>query len=160
MIDEKNVYFFGRNKDQCDFVIDHASCSRVHAVLLWHKHLNRSFLIDLDSSKWLKMIPDRKKRVKVFYDKNNDLKKRTERLLDRFAWSRTSRNRCSPIPSSNSAPRLEVISYVRSPRRTRTFRLFWTRRVTLPRIVPWVRPTIMMPRWTWAHRICPNLKPN
>jgi nuclear inhibitor of protein phosphatase 1 len=50
MIDENKCYFFGRNKDQCEFVIDHASCSRVHAVLLWHKHLNRSFLIDLDSS--------------------------------------------------------------------------------------------------------------
>lgn len=50
MIDETKCYFFGRNKDQCEFVIDHASCSRVHAVLLWHKHLNRSFLIDLNSS--------------------------------------------------------------------------------------------------------------
>ena len=50
MIDEKNCYFFGRNKDQCEFVIDHASCSRVHAVLLWHKHLNRSFLVDLNST--------------------------------------------------------------------------------------------------------------
>jgi len=53
MIDEKNYYFFGRNKDVCDFVIDHASCSRVHAVLLWHKHLNRSFLIDLGSSNFV-----------------------------------------------------------------------------------------------------------
>lgn len=51
MIDEKNCYFFGRNKDCCDFVTDHASCSRVHAVLVWHKHLNRSFLIDLNSGK-------------------------------------------------------------------------------------------------------------
>jgi len=50
MIDETKCYFFGRNKDQCEFVIDHGSCSRVHAVLLWHKHLNRSFLIDLGST--------------------------------------------------------------------------------------------------------------
>jgi nuclear inhibitor of protein phosphatase 1 len=51
MIDEKKCYFFGRNKDSCDFVIDHASCSRCHAVLVWHKDLNRSFLVDLNSSK-------------------------------------------------------------------------------------------------------------
>jgi nuclear inhibitor of protein phosphatase 1 len=50
MIDEKKCYFFGRNKDTCDFVTDHASCSRVHAVLMWHKDLNRSFLVDLNSS--------------------------------------------------------------------------------------------------------------
>lgn len=50
MIDEKKCYFFGRNKDVCDFVIDHASCSRVHAVLLWHKDLNRSFIVDMNSS--------------------------------------------------------------------------------------------------------------
>jgi len=50
MIDEKKCYFFGRNKQLCDFTVDHASCSRVHAVLLWHKHLARSFLIDLGSA--------------------------------------------------------------------------------------------------------------
>lgn len=50
MIDEKNCYFFGRNKDTVDFVTDHASCSRVHAALVWHKHLNRSFIIDLGSA--------------------------------------------------------------------------------------------------------------
>lgn len=50
MIDEKNCYFFGRNKDTVDFVTDHASCSRVHAALVWHKHLNRSFIVDLGSA--------------------------------------------------------------------------------------------------------------
>ena len=50
MIDEKKCYFFGRNKQLCDFSIDHQSCSRVHAALVWHKHLNRPFLIDLGSS--------------------------------------------------------------------------------------------------------------
>lgn len=50
MIDDKNCYFFGRNKDTVDFVTDHASCSRVHAALVWHKHLNRSFIIDLGSA--------------------------------------------------------------------------------------------------------------
>ena len=50
MIDEKNAYFFGRNHLYCDFTIDHASCSRVHAVLLFHKNLNKSFLVDLNSA--------------------------------------------------------------------------------------------------------------
>lgn len=67
MIDEKKCYFFGRNRELCDFtsesspsirmpprrcycrLVDHASCSRVHAALLWHKDLNRPFLIDLGS---------------------------------------------------------------------------------------------------------------
>jgi len=50
MIDEKKCYFFGRNKQLCDFCIDHASSSRVHAALAWHKHLNRPFIIDLGST--------------------------------------------------------------------------------------------------------------
>ncbi|KAK3612703.1 hypothetical protein CHS0354_042230 [Potamilus streckersoni] len=50
MIDEKKCYFFGRNKELCDFRIDHASCSRVHTALVWHKHLSRPFLIDLGST--------------------------------------------------------------------------------------------------------------
>ncbi|XP_013410623.1 nuclear inhibitor of protein phosphatase 1 [Lingula anatina] len=50
MIDEKKCYFFGRNKQLCDFCIDHASCSRVHAALVWHKHLGRPFIIDLGST--------------------------------------------------------------------------------------------------------------
>ncbi|WAR23306.1 PP1R8-like protein [Mya arenaria] len=50
MIDEKKCYFFGRNKQMCDFCIDHASCSRVHAALVWHRHLSRPFLIDLGST--------------------------------------------------------------------------------------------------------------
>ena len=51
MIDEKKSYLFGRNPQMNDFTIDHGSCSRVHAALLWHKHLERSFLVDLGSSK-------------------------------------------------------------------------------------------------------------
>lgn len=50
MIDEKRCYFFGRNLDQCDFCIDHASCSRVHSVIVYHKHLKRVFLVDLGST--------------------------------------------------------------------------------------------------------------
>ncbi|UYV79507.1 PPP1R8 [Cordylochernes scorpioides] len=49
MIDEKKCYLFGRNPQINDFCIDHASCSRVHAALVYHKHLNRAFLTDLGS---------------------------------------------------------------------------------------------------------------
>ena len=51
MVDEKSYYLFGRNPQMTDFPIDHGSCSRVHAALLWHKSLDRSFLVDLGSSK-------------------------------------------------------------------------------------------------------------
>lgn len=51
IIDEKKYYLFGRNPDMCDFTIDHQSCSRVHAALVYHKHLKRVFLMDLNSSK-------------------------------------------------------------------------------------------------------------
>ena len=50
MIDEKKYYLFGRNPQMNDFTIDHGSCSRVHAALVWHKHLERNFLVDLGSS--------------------------------------------------------------------------------------------------------------
>uniref|UniRef100_A0A8B9R4L3 Nuclear inhibitor of protein phosphatase 1 n=1 Tax=Astyanax mexicanus TaxID=7994 RepID=A0A8B9R4L3_ASTMX len=50
IIDEKKYYLFGRNPDLCDFTIDHQSCSRVHAALVYHKHLKRLFLIDLNST--------------------------------------------------------------------------------------------------------------
>ncbi|XP_968375.1 nuclear inhibitor of protein phosphatase 1 [Tribolium castaneum] len=50
MIDDKKCYLFGRNAQMNDFCIDHASCSRVHAALVWHKHLDRAFLVDLGST--------------------------------------------------------------------------------------------------------------
>eukprot|EP00057_Strongylocentrotus_purpuratus_P001446 XP_001199058.2 PREDICTED: nuclear inhibitor of protein phosphatase 1 [Strongylocentrotus purpuratus] len=50
MVDEKNCYYFGRNSIVCNFILDHSSCSRVHAALLWHKNLNRSFIVDLGST--------------------------------------------------------------------------------------------------------------
>ncbi|XP_046387028.1 nuclear inhibitor of protein phosphatase 1 [Ischnura elegans] len=49
MIDEKKCYLFGRNAQLNDFCIDHASCSRVHSALVYHKHLHRAFLVDLAS---------------------------------------------------------------------------------------------------------------
>ena len=51
LLDEKSCYIFGRNKE-CDFPLQHASCSRQHAALVYHKHLKRPFLIDLGSSKF------------------------------------------------------------------------------------------------------------
>lgn len=53
MVDEKKCYLFGRNQQLNDFCIDHASCSRVHAALVYHKHLNRAFLVDLGSSEYM-----------------------------------------------------------------------------------------------------------
>jgi len=50
MIDEKRCYLFGRNAQLNDFCIDHGSCSRVHSALVYHKHLNRAFLVDLSST--------------------------------------------------------------------------------------------------------------
>ncbi|GLH08615.1 Nuclear inhibitor of protein phosphatase [Gryllus bimaculatus] len=50
MIDEKKCYLFGRNPQLNDFCIDHASCSRVHSALVYHKQLNRAFLVDLGST--------------------------------------------------------------------------------------------------------------
>jgi len=50
MVDEKKCYLFGRNPQLNDFCIDHASCSRVHAAMVWHKHLNRAFMVDLGST--------------------------------------------------------------------------------------------------------------
>lgn len=50
MIDDKKCYLFGRNTQLNDFCIDHNSCSRVHAALVYHKHLSRAFLVDLGSS--------------------------------------------------------------------------------------------------------------
>lgn len=50
MIDEKKCYHFGRNAQMNDFCIDHASCSRVHSALVYHKILNRPFLVDLGST--------------------------------------------------------------------------------------------------------------
>ncbi|CAB1320770.1 unnamed protein product [Coregonus sp. 'balchen'] len=50
IIDEKKYYLFGRNPDLCDFTIDHQSCSRIHSALVYHRHLKRVFLLDLNST--------------------------------------------------------------------------------------------------------------
>ena len=50
LVDEKKIYFFGRNPTLNDICIDHSSCSRVHAVLVFHKILERFFLVDLGST--------------------------------------------------------------------------------------------------------------
>lgn len=56
MVDEKPYYLFGRNLELTDFCIDHASCSRVHACLVYHRILERFFLMDLGSSKYQMLI--------------------------------------------------------------------------------------------------------
>lgn len=43
-------YLFGRNPELNDFRIDHSSCSRVHASLVYHKFLNLTYLVDLGST--------------------------------------------------------------------------------------------------------------
>ncbi|XP_031556932.1 nuclear inhibitor of protein phosphatase 1-like [Actinia tenebrosa] len=50
IIDEKSCYLFGRNKDVCDFQLEHTSCSRVHSALVFHRNLKRCFLVDLGST--------------------------------------------------------------------------------------------------------------
>ncbi|BFG04778.1 nuclear inhibitor of protein phosphatase 1 [Drosophila madeirensis] len=50
MVDDKKCYLFGRNSQMNDFCIDHASCSRVHAAFVYHKHLNITYLVDLGST--------------------------------------------------------------------------------------------------------------
>lgn len=50
LIDEKSCYIFGRNKDSCDLLLQHDSCSRQHAALVYHKQLSRVFLMDLGST--------------------------------------------------------------------------------------------------------------
>lgn len=50
LVDEKKYYFFGRNPTMNDICIDHSSCSRVHAILIFHRILERFFLVDLGST--------------------------------------------------------------------------------------------------------------
>ncbi|XP_019885790.1 nuclear inhibitor of protein phosphatase 1 isoform X3 [Ooceraea biroi] len=69
MVDEKKCYLFGRNQQLNDFCIDHASCSRVHSALVYHKHLNRAFLVDLGSNDEMhKPTRKRKKKGITFND--------------------------------------------------------------------------------------------
>ncbi|KAM3857874.1 nuclear inhibitor of protein phosphatase 1 isoform 2-T2 [Diretmus argenteus] len=56
IIDEKKCYLFGRNPDACDFTTDHQSCSRVHSALVYHRHLKRVFLVDLNSSESMSSV--------------------------------------------------------------------------------------------------------
>lgn len=51
MVDERKYYVFGRVAKEVDIAIEHASCSRYHAALIYHQHMQRYFLVDLESSK-------------------------------------------------------------------------------------------------------------
>uniref|UniRef100_A0A1I7YJP3 FHA domain-containing protein n=1 Tax=Steinernema glaseri TaxID=37863 RepID=A0A1I7YJP3_9BILA len=50
MIDERNVYYFGRNPKLSDIVAEHSSISRVHAALIYHRNLKRFALVDMGSA--------------------------------------------------------------------------------------------------------------
>ena len=50
MIDEKCAYYMGRNPKCVDVGVEHASCSRVHALLMYHGKLKRFAIVDLGSS--------------------------------------------------------------------------------------------------------------
>ncbi|EDV23461.1 Nuclear inhibitor of protein phosphatase 1 [Trichoplax sp. H2] len=50
IIDEKSYYLFGRNSENCDFPLNHESCSRVHSAIVFHKQLKRFFIMDLGST--------------------------------------------------------------------------------------------------------------
>ncbi|KAI6182671.1 FHA domain-containing protein [Aphelenchoides bicaudatus] len=50
LIDEKPAYYFGRNPKECDFIVEHASSSRCHGLLLYHSSLKKFALVDLKSS--------------------------------------------------------------------------------------------------------------
>lgn len=90
MVDEKKCYLFGRNSQLNDFCIDHSSCSRVHAALVYHKHLNRAFLVDLGSSKWW--------QNSIVLDSWGYFQL-TGRLLERSVWKATSPLSCqSTLP--------------------------------------------------------------
>lgn len=86
-IDEKPYYTFGRNLQQTDFCIDHQSCSRVHAALVYHKHLNRFFLTDLGSSKWYNVS-----LVEIL--KSKSIYQLMVHTLATSVWREISRHRC------------------------------------------------------------------
>lgn len=50
LIDDKPYFLLGKMHDCVDFPIDHQSCSRVHAVLAYHKFINKWFITDLSST--------------------------------------------------------------------------------------------------------------
>ena len=63
MVDEKRCYLFGRNAQLNDFTVDHGSCSRVHAALVYHKHLGRTFLVDCGSTHGKEIYKNKKKII-------------------------------------------------------------------------------------------------
>ncbi|KAI6650580.1 Nuclear inhibitor of protein phosphatase 1 [Oopsacas minuta] len=50
LLDDKPYYLIGRHSKKCDFILDHASVSRFHSAVIYHKHLQRIFLMDLGST--------------------------------------------------------------------------------------------------------------
>ncbi|VDM61388.1 unnamed protein product [Angiostrongylus costaricensis] len=93
MIDEKSTYYFGRNPKQVDFAVEHASCSRVHALLLYHGVLNRFALVDMDSSSYTL-------RLKLMQSKENEDEEKekmpSEQELENVTEYNTALNRRIP----------------------------------------------------------------
>ena len=71
MVDEKRCYLFGRNSQMNDFTVDHGSCSRVHAALVYHKHLGRTFLVDCGSTHGMQFYLRSNDNLVYIYIKNN-----------------------------------------------------------------------------------------
>ncbi|CAO4361776.1 unnamed protein product [Caenorhabditis nigoni] len=67
LIDDKKAYYFGRNNKQVDFAVEHASCSRVHALILYHGLLQRFALVDMGSSHGTFLGSVRLRPLEVFF---------------------------------------------------------------------------------------------
>ncbi|EPB68046.1 hypothetical protein ANCCEY_12857 [Ancylostoma ceylanicum] len=94
MIDEKSAYYFGRNPKQVDFAVEHASCSRVHALLLYHGVLKRFALVDMESSRYtlrLKLV-----QSKETEDEEKGEKMPSEQELENVTEYNTALNRRIP----------------------------------------------------------------
>ncbi len=106
MIDDKKCYLFGRNSQLSDFCIDHNSCSRVHAALVYHKHLERAFLVDLGSSMLTKQL------ITIASNTPSErLFQLTGLSLEMSESNPTNRLSFQSIPHSILEPPLESTSY-------------------------------------------------
>ncbi|XP_067942585.1 nuclear inhibitor of protein phosphatase 1-like [Watersipora subatra] len=116
MSDQKKCYFFGRNKELVDFHVPHDSCSRVHSAMIWHKNLNRPFLIDLGSTHgtWIgRLRLDSKKPTQVPSDSEFHFGASTRRYVirerpqqnaenDETAWSKAAGGSNFGLPEDES----------------------------------------------------------
>ncbi|KAG7300973.1 hypothetical protein JYU34_015333 [Plutella xylostella] len=105
MLDEKKCYLFGRNPQMNDFCIDHASCSRVHAAFVYHKDLNRAFLVDLGSTHGTyigKMRLEANKPTQLPIDSNFHFGASTRNYIIRERPSGNSRGIMEDLPNTET----------------------------------------------------------